>query len=106
MLQRAAAAAVLIYGAVTNFHATSQVTSAGLQIMDAGTAILLLIGLWTPVVGAVIACRELWIVLSGGDDPGLAFVLATFGATLAMIGPGAWSVDARLFGRKQIKILH
>jgi hypothetical protein len=24
------------------------------------------------------------------------------GLGLAMIGPGAWSVDARLFGRKQI----
>jgi len=106
MLQRAAAAAVLIYGAVTHFHATLQVTSAGLQIMDAGTAILLLVGLWTPAVGTIIACRELWIVFSGGDDPQLALVLATFGATLAMIGPGAWSIDARLFGRKQIKRLH
>jgi uncharacterized membrane protein YphA (DoxX/SURF4 family) len=29
-------------------------------------------------------------------------VLAILGLSLAMIGPGAWSVDARLFGRKQI----
>jgi hypothetical protein len=26
------------------------------------------------------------------------------GVTLAMLGPGAWSVDARLFGRKRIQI--
>jgi putative oxidoreductase len=26
------------------------------------------------------------------------------GAALAMLGPGAWSVDARLFGRKRIHI--
>jgi putative oxidoreductase len=26
------------------------------------------------------------------------------GAALAMLGPGAWSVDARLFGRKRIRI--
>ena len=29
--------------------------------------------------------------------------LAILGATLAMIGPGAWSIDARLFGRKHIE---
>jgi hypothetical protein len=27
--------------------------------------------------------------------------LAVLGLSLAMIGPGAWSVDACLFGRKQ-----
>jgi len=31
-------------------------------------------------------------------------MLATLGATLAMVGPGAWSIDARLFGRKLINI--
>ncbi len=32
----------------------------------------------------------------------MSFMLAAFGGTLAMIGPGAWSIDARLFGRKRI----
>jgi hypothetical protein len=27
---------------------------------------------------------------------------AVLGAILAMVGPGAWSIDARLFGRKRI----
>ena len=31
-------------------------------------------------------------------------MLAMLGATLAMIGPGARSVDARLFGRKHFEI--
>ncbi len=53
----------------------------------------LLVGLWTPIAGVVIAGRELWIVLSGGGDFWLPLVLAILGATLAMIGPGAWSVD-------------
>jgi putative oxidoreductase len=29
--------------------------------------------------------------------------VATLGATLAMIGPGAWSIDAQLFGRKHFE---
>lgn len=73
-------------------------------MIAAGAGILLLIGLWTPVVGAVIAASELWIVFSGGSDPSTPIVLATLGAALAMIGPGAWSIDAHLFGRKHFEI--
>jgi putative oxidoreductase len=32
----------------------------------------------------------------------MPIVLVVLGLSLAMIGPGAWSIDARLFGRKQI----
>jgi len=35
---------------------------------------------------------------------GFPIVLATLGATVAMIGPGAWSIDAHLFGRKHFEI--
>jgi hypothetical protein len=105
MLQRFVMAAVLACSAVTHLHDTAQVASVGPLIMDAGTAALLLFGLWTPVVGAIVAGRELWVAFSGGGDPWMPLVLATFGATLAMIGPGAWSIDARIFGRRQIKRL-
>jgi len=30
--------------------------------------------------------------------------MATIGAALALVGPGAWSLDWRLFGWKQIDI--
>jgi hypothetical protein len=33
-----------------------------------------------------------------------AVLLATLGAALAALGPGAHSVDARLYGRKRIEI--
>jgi hypothetical protein len=47
---------------------------------------------------------ELWTAVSQSGDPRIPAILATLGLTLAMIGPGAWSIDARLFGRKQIRI--
>jgi len=72
------------------------------QLIAACVGILLLVGLWTPVVGSVIAAVELWVAFANSSDPWIAVVLATLGATIAMIGPGAWSVDARLFGRKHI----
>ena len=101
MLQRLMTAAVLVHRAVTQLHAM-QVGSATAQIIDAGAGLLLLVGLWTPLAGSVVAGRQLWAVFSDGGDPWMALVLATLGATLALIGPGAWSVDARLFGRRQI----
>jgi hypothetical protein len=105
MLQRFVVAAVILCGAVTHLHETAQIASAGLLIMDAGTAALLLFGLWTPVTGAIVAGRQLWIAFSAAGDPSMPIVLATFAATFAMIGPGAWSIDARIFGRRQIKRL-
>jgi putative oxidoreductase len=73
------------------------------QIVGACLAILLLVGLWTPVVGTMIAVIELWVALNHAADPWIPIILATFGGTAAMIGPGAWSIDARLFGRKHIE---
>ena len=105
-LQRLLTAAALVYGGVAQFRATSQFASNVShvpQMIAAGAGILLLVGLWTPVVGAVVAGAEVWIVFSGAGDPWKPLLLATLGATLAMIGPGAWSIDARLFGRKHIE---
>jgi len=72
------------------------------QVIASTTGALLLIGLWTPVAGLLQVCVE----LTGGfgyHTLGLSpFLLSALGLTLSMTGPGAWSVDARLFGRKQI----
>jgi uncharacterized membrane protein YphA (DoxX/SURF4 family) len=73
-----------------------------LEMSSAVLGLFLLAGLWTPVVGVLVAAAELWIVLIGGDDIWISLMLAVFACTLAMIGPGAWSMDARLFGRKRI----
>jgi uncharacterized membrane protein YphA (DoxX/SURF4 family) len=64
--------------------------------------LFILAGLWTPIAGISIAVVELWTVFAGSDDVWMSVILAVLGATLAMIGPGAFSIDARLFGRKRI----
>jgi uncharacterized membrane protein YphA (DoxX/SURF4 family) len=101
-LQRAATAAVVLHVAIS---CPLVAQSLGMQIIEAAAGILILIGLWTPVVGAAIAVRGLWTFFFGGGDAMASLFIATLGATLAMIGPGAWSVDARLFGRRQLKRL-
>jgi hypothetical protein len=51
----------------------------------------------------LIAIVEAWLAYSSAGRV-IPILLATLGATLAMIGPGAWSIDARLFGRKHFEI--
>ena len=78
-----------------------------LQLVAAGASALLLVGFWTPVAGVLMAIAELCLALSHSpNDPWMHILLGTLGASLAMLGPGAWSVDARLFGRKRIQIPH
>jgi uncharacterized membrane protein YphA (DoxX/SURF4 family) len=73
------------------------------QSIGALAGILLLAGLWTPVAGILVAIMEAWTAFSLPASATLPVVLAVLGASLAMIGPGAWSLDAWLFGRKHIK---
>jgi len=69
-----------------------------------GVGGLLLAGIWTPVAAVLQAIIELWMVFAPGDAPVLHLLLAALGVSLLTLGPGAWSVDARLFGRKRINI--
>ena len=75
-----------------------------LNLLGAGAGVLLLAGFSTPIAGGVAAIFELWDSYSQPGDPWACILLGTLGAGLAMVGPGAWSVDARLFGWKRIDI--
>jgi uncharacterized membrane protein YphA (DoxX/SURF4 family) len=79
------------------WHAT--LSSASL----ATAGLLLIAGLWTPLAGATVAVIETARVLAMVPDPLVGLMAATMGAALAMLGPGRWSVDARLFGWKRIE---
>jgi len=102
LLQRIVTGIVLLHRGTAVFKETPTAATIAPQAMGAVLAIFIIIGLWTPVAGAVIAAVEVWTALVNPGSPGTAVLLATLGATLAMIGPGAFSIDARLFGRKHI----
>ena len=60
-------------------------------------------GLWTPIAGALQAIIQIGVIFTPGNV--IIHVLpAALGVSLVMLGPGAWSVDALLFGRKRIDI--
>jgi hypothetical protein len=83
---------------ITTFWGGAQIEASILSSLAAGTGLLLLVGLWTPTAGAMVASLELWYALSQPADSWTPILLGTLGAALAMIGHGAWSVDARYSG--------
>lgn len=100
-LLRAAAAVPLMYAGLLTVASSSPVL---LEVVAAGAAILLLIGLWTPIAGALIVVAELGLAILHPAEPWMSVHFAAMGAALAMLGPGGCSLDARLFGRRQIQI--
>jgi putative oxidoreductase len=101
---RLAAAVPLIFGGGPTARDTPQLGLHTMYFATIGVGILLLAGLWTPVAGGLQAIIEVWSFFSKGDGADLHLFLAALGVSLVMLGPGAWSADARLFGRKRIDI--
>ena len=102
VLLRAAVAIPLVQQAIVGLLNASP--PAPLGLVAAGAALLLLVGLWTPMAGVLVAVAELGLALSHPAEPWTFVHFGTLGAALAMLGPGGWSADARLFGRKRIQI--
>jgi putative oxidoreductase len=66
--------------------------------------VCLLCGLWTPVMGSIAAVVELLITFSPAGVNVTHILLVILSVSLALLGPGAYSVDAHIFGRKRIDI--
>jgi len=75
-----------------------------LALLGIVLGLLALVGLWTPITGALLAAMELWKIFLLPGNLWIYILLATLGAALALLGPGAWSVDAHLFGWRRIRI--
>jgi uncharacterized membrane protein YphA (DoxX/SURF4 family) len=104
LLLRLLTTAALIHQGLSAFHKTPASVLQTPQVIVAAAAVLLFVGLWTPIAGTVAAFAEVWIAFWQSGDPWYPVMLGALGVALAMLGPGAWSIDARLFGRKHIDL--
>jgi uncharacterized membrane protein YphA (DoxX/SURF4 family) len=109
LLLRSCLGIVLIYFGIAGFAAEPSEPVAFAQNLLAGAGgIFLLTGLWTPVMAGLVALEEAWKVFSLhrplGQPALIHLFLAVLAVSVAMLGPGAWSIDARLFGRKRFVI--
>ena len=103
-LLRIVAGIFSIYDGITRLTGGPQHESLVLQMIAAIAGILLLAGFGTPIAGALLAVTDVWIAFSGTDHLRSSVLLATMGAAIAVLGPGALSIDALLFGRKRLDI--
>jgi uncharacterized membrane protein YphA (DoxX/SURF4 family) len=74
------------------------------DVLGIAAGILLVVGLWTPIAGSLVAALEMWNSIIEPGNPWANIFLGTIGIGLALLGPGAWSVDAWLFGWKRIDV--
>ncbi len=107
LLLRLGVGTALIYLGISGLFPGGPITVAR-DVIEAAGGGFVLAGLWTPIIGALIALDELGIAFSlnssQSDSRLIHIFLAVLVAGVAMLGPGAWSIDARLFGRKRFKI--
>ena len=103
LLMRVVAGAGLIEPAIRLLVGGTSMVSAALDVLAIGLGLLLIAGLWTPIVSTLIAVGALGTAFSSPFPPRW-ILLAAMAAALALIGPGAWSVDARWFGWRRLEI--
>ena len=98
-----------VVAATALFARCAQLHNASLQtitahLIAAGAGLLLLFGAWTFVAAAIVSIAQLFIAFSHNQDPWVSVLLASLGVAIVLLGPGAWSVDARRFGWRRIEI--
>jgi uncharacterized membrane protein YphA (DoxX/SURF4 family) len=105
LLLRLVAAIAAIVHDVTKLEDGLPIGGVILEGLCITVGILLLAGLWTPISGSLMAVLGLWnLITTHPADPWVTILVASIGAALALLGPGTWSVDARLFGWKRIDL--
>jgi uncharacterized membrane protein YphA (DoxX/SURF4 family) len=73
-----------------------------LRLFSCLVGVSILVGLWTPFAASCQAIIETSLALTGATFESTHLIHMLIGLSLVMLGPGSWSIDARLYGRKRI----
>ncbi|MGC2528657.1 MAG: hypothetical protein WA639_12980 [Candidatus Acidiferrum sp.] len=104
LLLRVVAAIAVVFQAAMAVRGGPPLGPTILYLLTGVVGLLLLVGLWTPIAGTLLAILASWSALLHPADPLSWILLGSLGAALALLGPGGWSADARLFGWKRVEL--
>jgi len=103
-LMRIVAGGSLIIQGAERLQAGQSTESVILSLFVIADGALLIAGLWTPVAGSLVIAISIWGIFLQWNHFYPGILLATMGAALALVGPGALSIDAWLFGWKRLDL--
>lgn len=103
ILRIAAGSLLLVQGVARSIP---DARAAAIVTAGIGTAagLLMLIGLWTPMSCLLAVVAESWLLFANCVATRPAILLISISAAVAMLGPGSWSIDAILFGRRRLDV--
>ena len=104
LLMRLVGGSVLIAAGSTMLLRSGLTGSAAVATAAVVAGLLLIAGLWTPMAGSLAATVAIWNGVSKPGDSVASVLLATIAVALVLIGPGAYSSDARRSGWKRIDL--
>jgi uncharacterized membrane protein YphA (DoxX/SURF4 family) len=79
--------------------------SMGCAIGSLVAVICLVIGILTPYAAAFAGCMEFWRICAGDNvDPFHLIAAIVVSFALGVLGPGAYSVDNKIFGRRLVNL--
>jgi len=102
LLIRLLAGTTVVCHAIMVLSTGPPIGGALFSVILIGLGLMLIAGLWTPAAASVITVIALWDAFAHAADLRYSVMIAVLTLALALLGPGAWSVDARLFGWKRL----
>jgi uncharacterized membrane protein YphA (DoxX/SURF4 family) len=111
-MRLAVALSAIVQGISTLIESPAQILSWAVGSLEILVGTALLIGFLTPIAGASASLGSLamgisWFLTSGDnthEKTVAALYLLVISIAITLLGPGAFSLDARLFGRREIII--
>ena len=104
LLLRLTGSLFVLHAGVVYWLSKAQNGAGLLTSLSAVLGLLVLLGLWTPIAGVLLASTEAVLLIRQAEDPRVLACLIAINLAVAMLGPGVLSVDAARFGRQRLDL--